>query len=257
VANNPKMSEKAAKISLAFIALGLSLLTPLMVVISMLAMNGGLISYTLGFDTLSLGLAPKMAMLVFIVTFLILLICLFRDPKRSGLLSLAAVALSGLSLGGFYGYTYLYEAHPPIYDVATDWGTPVSLSSQLLKARGPNALPVEDDPIVSPDASLVWARQRVADINVKACPKAKSFQKDITVDQVVETLVAQDYVIFGRSPWRIEAVYREPLFGFESDLVVKLEPDKIDIRSVSRQQKADLGANCDRVVKLITALKAL
>jgi uncharacterized protein (DUF1499 family) len=50
---------------------------------------------------------------------------------------------------------------------------------------------------------------------------------------------------------RIEATATTPWFGFKDDVVVRVRPDgsgsRIDVRSVSRVGKSDVGANAKRI----------
>jgi uncharacterized protein (DUF1499 family) len=59
---------------------------------------------------------------------------------------------------------------------------------------------------------------------------------------------------------RIEASQASFWFGFVDDIVIRVtaagEGSRIDIRSVSRQGKGDLGVNADRVRAYLAALKA-
>ncbi len=50
---------------------------------------------------------------------------------------------------------------------------------------------------------------------------------------------------------RIEATATTPWFGFKDDVVIRITPEpggsRLDIRSVSRVGKSDLGANAARI----------
>jgi uncharacterized protein (DUF1499 family) len=50
---------------------------------------------------------------------------------------------------------------------------------------------------------------------------------------------------------RIEATATTPWFGFKDDVVVRVRPEgsgsRIDVRSVSRVGKSDVGANAKRI----------
>jgi hypothetical protein len=241
----------------ALTALVISLLTPLFIVVAMLGTAGGQLDYEMGFKTLTLGIAPNMAIVAACFCALVLLVSIFKDPKRSGLIALVATLISVGLLGGFYAYGEALKSYPPISDVATDWSRPVTLSNDLVKKRGPRALAAEDDPSLPPEASIKWKRARIADINAQTCPGAKPILHHLDEASVRKVVEAQGYVITGSAPWRIEALYTDPFFGFEADLIVRLDPDRTDVRSVSRRQENDLGGNCERVSKLIAALHGL
>lgn len=59
-----------------------------------------------------------------------------------------------------------------------------------------------------------------------------------------------------KSEWKIESVFRIPVFGFKDDVVIKLEPYQsqktvIHVRSASRVGKSDLGVNERRVRRFL------
>jgi uncharacterized protein (DUF1499 family) len=57
---------------------------------------------------------------------------------------------------------------------------------------------------------------------------------------------------------RIEATATTPWFGFRDDIVVRVAPasagSRIDVRSVSRVGKSDLGANAKRIRAFLARL---
>jgi fatty-acyl-CoA synthase len=239
------------------VAFVISLFAPLTYGVAMLATRSGYISYDLGFNTIALTYVPKIATVAMILSGLSLLISVFKAPKTYGPWALAAVIVSGSVLAGYYAYELRLKANPPIHEVATDWERPVTFSSKLITARGPSAHPVEDSPYVGRNVAYEWAGQSLAAINAQTCPMASSIPgrpKDAAA--VVRILRKEGYVVFGQSDWRVEAIWEDPWWGNRSDLVVRLDPDKTDIRSVSREEAVDLGGNCKRVTALITRLKS-
>lgn len=62
-----------------------------------------------------------------------------------------------------------------------------------------------------------------------------------------------------RDEFRIDAVFRIPIFGFKDDVYVQLEPSgsnamRIHFRSASRVGRSDLGVNKRRIDRLIREL---
>jgi fatty-acyl-CoA synthase len=239
------------------IAFVLSLFAPLTYLTAMLATRTGYISYDLGFNTIALNYVPKMATVAMILSALSLLISLFKAPKTYGPWALGAVLVSGSVLAGYYAYELRLKSSPPIHEVATNWERPVTFSTKLIEARGPAAHVVEDAPYVGRNVAYEWAGQSLAAINAQTCPLASSVTghtKD--AEAVARILREQGYVVFGKSDWRVEATWEDPWWGNKSDIVVRLDPDKTDIRSVSREEAVDLGGNCQRVTALIARLKS-
>lgn len=235
--------------------MALSLVTPFVLVVVMMMTSAGTLDYQTGFKLITLDYMFRVAVSALVFGVLALLIALFKDPGRSGLLALASVVIAGTVVGAYGWYWHLYKSQPPIHDVASDWVRPISLSDDLLRDRGPRALPVEDDPSVPAEASIEWARRRVSEVNAHTCPTLLPVLHHIDQTRVREVLTAQGYQVFGFAHWRVEAIYIDPFFGFKSDIEVRLDPDRTDIRSISRYQEADLGGNCARATRILQALR--
>ncbi|ESQ89081.1 hypothetical protein ABAC460_13510 [Asticcacaulis sp. AC460] len=255
--DKPKAKKKG--LAFAHFAFMVSLVTPLFLLGVMMASNLGYISYDLGFRALTLNLAPKMALGAMAVAGLSLLISLFMAPGRLGPWALAAVVITGGVLGGFWWYQKALKANPPIGDVATNWERPVTFSTRLIEQRGRDARPIEDLPRVPRNESMDWGGKTIPEINALTCPRARTITKKegVTAEKVVAMLKANNYVVTGSADWRVEATYQDPFYGFKSDVVIRLDPNGIDIRSVGRYPMPDLGANCRRVVDLIHKIEAL
>ncbi|MDC7684361.1 DUF1499 domain-containing protein [Asticcacaulis sp. BYS171W] len=250
----PKKRKKG--FAFAHLALIVSLIAPLTLLAAMLSTSVGYLSYDLGFNQIALDYVPKIATTAMIICTLSLLISLFMAPRTYGPWALMSVIVSGGLLAGYYAYETRLKAYPPIHDVSTNWERPVTFSSKLVAARGAQANPIEDDPFTANTVSYEWRGQSVAAINAQTCPDAiPILGKPKNADQVADILKDEGYVVFGRSEWRVEATYEDPYWGLKSDVVVRIEPDKTDIRSVSREELADLGGNCRRVLTLLKRIK--
>jgi uncharacterized protein (DUF1499 family) len=252
-------SSKAPKgLAFAHVAVMLAVLTGVYLIAVMLATRFGYLSPDLGFRTLTLGYGPKIALGTLAISILSLLISLFMSPGRLAFWALAAVLVSGGFVGGFFAFQKALKAFPPIADVATDWDNPLAFSDKLMASRGTDALRVEDLPRVPRNESMAWGGKTVADINQLTCPTAKPvFNKAVTATQIVDLLKAENYSIVSRTPEQVEATYTDFLYGFRSDVVVRMQNHRVDIRSVGRYDIPDLGDNCRRVSRLVKLIKAM
>lgn len=255
--------HKARKKGFAFahLAFMVSVITALFLLGTMMITHLGYISLDLGFKTLTLGIGPRMAMVALAVAALSLLISLFKCPKYRAPWALAAVVIAGGLLGGYAWYHKLLKDYPPIADVATNWDRPLSFSDKMVTQRGRDALPIEDLPRVPRNESLDWGGKTIAAINEATCPAAKTIDNlVITEDQIpaIVTMLKQNhYTVFGTSPWRVEATYQDNFYGFKSDIVIRIDPRSVDVRSVSRYNIPDLGANCRRVTEIVRKIRAM
>lgn len=224
----------------------------------MLATRSGYIGQDLGFRTLTLGIGPRVAVAALAISGMSLLISLFMAPVRCGLWALTAVLLSGAIMGGFFVYQKALRMFPPIHDVATDWDRPLSFSDKLTTERGTDAVRVEDMPRVPRNESFEWGGKTVGDINELNCPAAKAvLNKAVTEAQVAQILRDARYSLQPMAQGRVEGTYRDNFYGFVSDVVVRVEPRRIDIRSISRYDMPDLGGNCRRVAAIAQKIRAL
>ncbi len=242
----------------AHLAFLIALFPPVMLIGCMMLTHLGYISDDLGFRILTLGVGSKMAMAALAIGALSLLISLFMAPLRCAPWALAAVAVSGALLGGFMWYKKAVKAFPPISDVATDWDDPLTFSDKMTADRGRDSKPVEDLPRVPADQSLEWGGKTIADINQLTCPGAHPvMRKGITSDQVADILTRDKYTIFGTAPWKVEATWQDNFFGFKSDIAVRLNPGRVDVRSISRYDMPDMGLNCRHVTDIVQQIEAL
>ncbi len=249
---------KKGGLAFAHFAFIVSLVPLLFVIGAMMATHVGYVDVDTGFRLLTLRVGPKLAMAALALSVLSLLISLFKDHARYGLWALAAVILSGGVTAGYFVYEQALKRYPPIAEVATDWDTPLAFSDKLIAARGPKAMLVEDSPRVPRSQSLQWGGKTIAQINAVTCPGARGLPgKHVTEDSVADMLTANHYTVFGRAPWRVEATYQDNFFGFKSDVVVRLDPERIDVRSTGRDDIPDLGGNCRRVTDLIAKIRNL
>ncbi|HVZ29316.1 MAG TPA: DUF1499 domain-containing protein [Asticcacaulis sp.] len=225
---------------------------------AMLATRFGYVSQDFGFKTLTLNVGPRVAVGALAVSGLSLLISLFLAPVRCGLWALVAVMLSGCLMGGFFLYQKALHIFPPIHDVATDWDRPLDFSDKLMAERGPEAPLIEEMPRVPRNESFEWGGKTVGDINQVTCPAAKTvLNKAVTENQVAQILRDLHYTLQPIAQGRVEGTYRDNFYGFLSDVVVRVEPGRVDVRSLGRYDMPDLGGNCRRVVAIVQKIRAL
>lgn len=258
---NLTAKKKPDSFAFAHLAFMVSAITALFLLGTMMVTHLGYISLDLGFKTLTLGIGPRMAILALVVSALSLLISLFKCPTRRAPWAFAAMLIAGGLLGGFAIYHKALKNNPPIADVATNWDRPLNFSAKMMAERGADALAVEDMPRVPRNESLDWGGKTVAAINEATCPAAKTIpERIITEDQIpalVSLLKGMHYTVLGTSPWRVEASYQDNFYGFRSDVVIRIDPRSVDVRSISRYNMPDLGANCRRVAKIVNAIRAM
>jgi fatty-acyl-CoA synthase len=175
-----------------------------------------------------------------------------------------SLVLPLLTLGALIGVRAYSESFPPLHDVATDWADPIRLSQSLMQARGPDANPVDDDPIIASSGGA-YMNRRVAEVDADTCPSAQPVFLPVPPDQAFARAKAAlqseglQIVTDDLAAGQVEAVAQDLWLGFADDTAIRIRSDpkgaRVDLRSVSREGQNDLGANCRRVTKLIQAIQ--
>jgi uncharacterized protein (DUF1499 family) len=143
---------------------------------------------------------------------------------------------------------------PAIHDVSTDTDDP-PLFSAILPLRADAANPA------AYGGPEVAAQQRKAYPDIKplqlAVGPAAAFRRALEAARGLRwTVVAQD-----PAAGRIEAFDRTFWYGFIDDVVIRITPEgagsRIDVRSVSRVGKSDIGTNARRIRAFLGAAAAV
>jgi uncharacterized protein (DUF1499 family) len=133
---------------------------------------------------------------------------------------------------------------PPIHDITTDNIDPPAFVA-LLEVRGkaPNGAAYGGPEVAAqqqkayPDIKTVLVKAPPREAHQAAIDAARSLGWEV---------IASD-----AAAGRVEATDTTGWFGFKDDIVVRVRPEgsgsRIDVRSVSRVGKSDLGANAKRV----------
>lgn len=142
------------------------------------------------------------------------------------------------------------QALPMIHDITTDTANPPAfVAIAPLRAEAPNGVDYVTDP----------AEQ------AKAYGDIKTFRSPLPTgelfDQALAAAEAQGWEIVAssREEGRIEATDTTLWFGFKDDVVIRVVSEesggsRLDIRSMSRVGKSDLGKNAARIRAFLAAL---
>jgi len=142
---------------------------------------------------------------------------------------------------------------PVIHDITTDTVNPPQFVA---------ILPLRKD---APNPALYGGPQ-VAEQQNRAYPDLRSGVLDLpaerTFDRALTTARAAGWQIVAAGPaeGRIEAIDTTFWFGFSDDIVIRITPagerSLLDIRSVSRVGKSDLGTNAKRIRSYLKRLRS-
>lgn len=177
----------------------------------------------------------------------------YRRRARPTMWLAAAAGIAGLVAFAIpFQWQTRARSVPPIHDVTTDLENPPTYQAIMpLRADAPNTL---DRP---PDLAQ---QQRsgypdLAPITLPP-PVEQVFDRALAVAQEA----GWEIVTADKGTGRIEAIDTTRWFGFKDDVVVRLTPwgsgTRVDVRSVSRVGRSDIGTNARRIRQFLEALQA-
>lgn len=252
---------------LLWVMLAIALLAPLLVIVGAVGTKLGVLDWKVGFGLLTVALAAPAAMAGVVAGLVAVVLMVLAGWRRTWPIALVALLVPLAGLAMFGGLRTKAQSMPMIHDYATDWTEPLMPTAALAAARGAQANPIEADPQAPRDPARPevenWRDARIARIGAEACPGAKPVrltQPPAAVQAAARrALEAAGLTVSTDQPGRLEATATSFWYGFKDDVMVRIRPDgdgaRVDLRSVSRVGLSDLGANCERVTKLVAALK--
>jgi uncharacterized protein (DUF1499 family) len=172
--------------------------------------------------------------------------------RRGFLISIAGFVIGVLVFGVPWCYWRTAQRVPAIHDITTDTENPPHFVSILpLRRNAPNS-----SEYGGPD---IAAKQRAAYPDLApamlSVPPEKAFERALTVARKMGWVIVDANAAEGR----IEATDTTFWFGFKDDIVIRVAAadhgSRVDIRSVSRVGKSDVGMNARRIRKYLKELK--
>jgi uncharacterized protein (DUF1499 family) len=199
----------------------------------------GLWGFRTGFSALRWGAYAGLAAAAVAVLLLVV------RPKSGGVVPLVLGLVLGLG-AAFVPWRWMQQARgvPPIHDITTDLDRPPKFVAVLpLRVGAPNP--------------ATYGGSAVAEAQRRSYPDIKPLLLSVPVAAAYQQALASargmgwELVASDSAAGRIEATATTPWFGFKDDVVVRVRPDgsgsRIDVRSVSRVGKSDVGANAKRI----------
>ncbi len=199
--------------------------------------------------------------LLFIVTALVSfavlaigMLKLSKSAKSDSPALIVAIIAALLPLSILGSYVYKTQKYPLIHDISTD----VEHAPQLKAAA---LVRLESD------HSVEYLADEVAPLQLKGynVGPLRVSQNPIEVFTVAKTLMeARGWKLLasenGQMPFTLEASHTTLLFGFTDDVVLRIQATKegshVDMRSMSRVGKSDMGVNAKRIQTFLSELSA-
>lgn len=215
--------------------------------------------FQLGPSFLSLILALFIAVLVLLGSIVMAAVAIGNHLAKNRNLLIVALALSMVPIAFVTPQLVKGQSAPQIHDISTDTVNPPQFDKVVQLRKQAHAV-----------NSLMYgagapSMKAYAAIQKKYYPKVKPLHTHLSVPDATvharDILASQGLHIVDVDPQkgRVEAVATSRWFGFKDDVVVRVTPadsgtgSVVNIRSVSRIGKSDLGVNAHRIIKFLNA----
>jgi len=203
--------------------------------------------YRKGFEMLSWALYAGLAAALLAV--LALAIPVVRRGHAAGL---AVALLAGLAVAYVpWNWRERAQSVPRIHDISTDTENPPRFVAVLpLRKGAPN--------------TAEYGGKEVADAQRKGYPDIQPrmlpVPPDMAFARALETAERMGWTLVANNPaeGRIEATDTTFWYGFKDDIVIRVTPaaagSRVDVRSVSRVGRSDIGTNAQRIRRYLAKL---
>ena len=227
-------------------------------IFSILLLPIAVVCYRLNFYDFSdaskvLTLSLFLSAIIFLFALLLSIVHRKSNPSNSKLAA-HAWGLSLMPLIFFGSQIIVVKSVPMIHNISTDVNDPPEFF-KVIELRGVNSNPHEYD-----QASLA-SIQREAYPNITTLFVDDSIDKAFKKANQVVALLEWDIVSRDVVKGVVEATETSGIWQFKDDVVIRIkvsgDQTKIDLRSVSRVGRSDLGANAKRIEKFLETYKLL
>ncbi|MGM0546154.1 MAG: DUF1499 domain-containing protein [Bacteroidota bacterium] len=179
-----------------------------------------------------------------------------NNPNVKGVVPAAIGLVLSIAVISVIGYWFAEsQQYPPIHDITTDIENPPEFKAIVpLRADAAN--------------DTTYGDQDKADIQRETYPDIETLYLDVGYDQAFDRALDaakqmpwEEIVTQDKQAGLIEAYDKLPWFGFIDDVVIRVDSaetddrSKIDVRSVSRIGKGDIGVNAHRIHDYLEAVK--
>lgn len=246
--NHPSRKQTGSAIALG--GFGLALLTAITVVLAGLGSRWGWWNFRTGFTLLQWGFFIGLAAAA--VSLIGIGVAGFGGARRSSAAALVGLVIALLIVHVLWQWKQTALRVPPIHDITTDTENPPAFVAILpLRAGAPN-------PAVYGGPEIA-AQQRAGYPNlgplIIPSPPGQAFERALEAARQVGWRIVDS----NPSEGRIEGTDTTFWFGFKDDIVVRIRPteggSRIDVRSVSRVGRSDVGTNAKRIQKYFRKIR--
>ena len=223
------------------VTLILAVVAGLLLVLAGPGVRLGLWPFRTGFDLLRWG--AYLGLIAAVAALVLLLVPGWRGARAWPLV--AALVVGALSFGVPWFFRHRAGQVPPIHDISTDTQDPPEFVA-VLPLRSDAANPATyGGPEVA--AAQHAGYPDIRPLVLPATAPRAAFDRALAAARAS----GWDIVAVDSTDGRIEATATTGWFGFKDDVVVRIRPagsgSLVDVRSVSRVGKSDIGTNAQRI----------
>lgn len=174
--------------------------------------------------------------------------------SRAGMTeAIVAIVVGALAMTGPLVLTSRGKVVPPIHDISTDTNDPPQFVAVLPLRAGAANPATYGGPEIAAQQKKAYPQIVPLELPV---PPARAFERALAAARDMGWII----ISVESGEGRIEATATTPFFGFRDDVVVRVAPtakgSRIDVRSVSRIGRSDLGANARRIESYLDKINA-
>lgn len=208
----------------------LAVAAPLLVLVSIMGVRGGLLSFETAYDLLTLKVAWWLAFAGAAAGVLAVVVAL-RNFRQLGFVALGALAVGLATLGGFVWQKGRLAAGP-VENVSTD----------LTEVPGFGDL--------RPDNMGQGAA-----VGVEACPGALPVMTQVAPEGAAWAIQEAGFTLRRTGVSRADGTRSSTWYGFGYDVVMRIRPGRTDIRVAARDARPHGGEACRLVTRISASLR--
>jgi uncharacterized protein (DUF1499 family) len=251
MSESDQTSERSAGMILAYTGCGLAAAAAMAGLLSGLGHRWGWWEYRTGFLVLRFAAWGGVAAVA--LSLFAIMVALRAGLRRGVVFGIHGVIIGALVFGVPAFKQIEGRKLPPIHDITTDTTNPPGFVAVLpLRKNAPNTAEY--------GGAVIAGQQRkgypdIAPLKLEVPPAA-------AYERALKTARDAGWEIVAAVPEesRIEATATTLLFGFNDDIVIRITPagsgSRVDVRSVSRVGRSDLGVNAKRIREFLRELAA-
>jgi len=246
--NSPAPRKRIESV-IAPTGLGLAVLTAITVMLAGFGSRWGWWHFRIGFILLQwgfyIGLAAAAVSLIGIVA------ARSGSSRRLFVSAFAGLVIALVIVINLWQWKQTAMRVPPIHDITTDTENPPDFVAILpIRADAPNPAAYGGREIAAPQRA---GYPKLGPL-ILPSPPAQAFERTLAAARDM----GWEIIDSKPSEGRIEATDTTFWFGFKDDIVVRIRPaeggSRIDVRSVSRVGRSDVGTNAKRIQKFLKAV---